>query len=438
MNFMSPYHRTLIPDPPMDGAHLSPGLGPNSPILAQLSPKVFGNSPSLSPKPTFAESLKARLSLSRKSVASSPGLTSRNGTPHFSTINQFPIPTGEGQTFGQGEDDTDVAEMTPRMKFSKFRKAKQSLIAARPATSPMVGQQSEDVGLGFSPAILFNGKEMEPTRPLKFQEPSSAGGRLGGSPSQMLSPSSPTAMLSPGSLSPMLHVGAWGRPVASAEDTGALSPESAYSPLIDSAAASPQITFGADGSPAWTDGDKTPLQHMDASRFAPQSPLHGTTSASALTSPQHHEQATPRPRSSDADEFGLEGDLDYMSQRDSMISVAASTISMMSNSTCKSESVGEEMEKAADRRTKLLESVQLSLAKTKEKEAKRESQAADRYRRSQMSQMSRMSMSQSSSLRNIPEEISGSTQTMGLGLYESEEEGEDDEEKENLQDSLRT
>ncbi len=424
------------PDPPMDGAHLSPGLGADSPILAQLSPKILGNSPSLSPKPSFADNLKARLSL--KSLTSSPGLGSRSSTPRLSTINQFPKPTGNGQTFGQSEEGTEVvdqavnaAETTPKLTSSKSGKVKQvASEAVRPATSPMLGQPDQEAGLGFSPAILFNGQEIEPTRPLRFKKPSSAGGRLGGSPASMYSPASP---------SPRLHAGGWGTTAADNDRANAASPSDAlFSPLITDEATSPsgeRIEFGTAMSPAaWTDADHTPLQETTnafATPVAPQSPLLDMPSISARDSPQL-DQATPRPNSSDAGALAdIEDDLDYLSHRDSMLSVAASTISIMSNSTCMSDSVGEELDLAADRRAKLLASVQQNAVKAQVKEAKRDSHAANRYRKSQMSQMS-----QSSSLRNIPEELSGGVQTMGLGLFESEEEElEDDEEKENLEDS---
>ncbi|SPO20445.1 uncharacterized protein UTRI_00843_B [Ustilago trichophora] len=413
MNFMSPYHRTLIPDPPMDGAHLSPGLGADSPILAQLSPKMRGNSPSLSPKPGFAESLKARLSLSRKSLTSSPGL-SRNSTPRLSTINQFPKPNGEGfQNFAQDEAGNG-AESTPKMKPSKPVKA-----AARPATSPLIGQQAQEVGLGFSsPAILFNGQEMEPTKPLRFKKPSSAGGRLGGSPSPMLSPASP---------SPMLHAEPWG-----ATATQEASPsEALFSPLIAGTDGAPspsgeRIEFGM----AQPSACSTP-----AAPTTPAMPTHDLPSISARNSPQL-DQTTPRPNSAETGAFAdEEEELEHLSYRDSMISVADSTISVMSNSTCMSDSMGEDLDLAADRRAKLLASVQQNLIKAKAKDAKRDSHAANRYRKSQMSQMSH-----TSSLRNIPEEVSDGVQTMGLGLFESEEEDEEDEEeeRETLEDSPKS
>lgn len=409
MNFMSPYHRTLIPDPPMDGAHLSPGLGADSPILAQLSPKMRGTSPSLSPKPGFAESLKARLSLSRKSLTSSPGL-SRNSTPRLSTINQFPKPNSEGfRNFAQ-EEAGNGAESTPKVEPSKPVKAA--------ATSPLIGQQAQEFGLGFSsPAILFNGQEMEPTKPLRFKKPASAGGRLGGSPSPMLSPASP---------SPMLQAEQWGTTA-----TGEASPsEALFSPLITGTdgALSPsgeRIEFGMAQSSACN----TP-----AAPATPTMPTHDLPSISAQNSPQM-DQTTPRPNSADTGAFAdeEEGELEHLSYRDSMISVAASTISVMSNSTCMSDSMGEDLDLAADRRAKLLASVQQNLIKAKAKDAKRDSHAANRYRKSQMSQMS-----QTSSLRNIPEEVSSGVQTMGLGLFESEEEDEVDEERETLEDSPKS
>ncbi|SPO21366.1 uncharacterized protein UTRI_00843 [Ustilago trichophora] len=415
MNFMSPYHRTLIPDPPMDGAHLSPGLGADSPILAQLSPKMRGTSPSLSPKPGFAESLKARLSLSRKSLTSSPGL-SRNSTPRLSTINQFPKPNGEGFRNFVQEGAGNGAEGTPKSEPSKPVKA-----ATRPATSPLIGQQAQEFGLGFSsPAILFNGQELEPTKPLRFKKPASAGGRLGGSPSPMLSPASPA------SPSPMLHAEQWGTTA-----TGETSPsEALFSPLIAGTDGAPspsgeRIEFGMAQSSACN----TP-----AAPATPAMPTRDLPSISAQNSPQM-DQTTPRPNSADtgalADEE--EGELEHLSYRDSMISVAASTISVMSNSTCMSDSMGEDLDLAADRRAKLLASVQQNLIKAKAKDAKRDSHAANRYRKSQMSQMS-----QTSSLRNIPEEVSDGVQTMGLGLFESEEEDEEDEERETLEDSPKS
>lgn len=409
MNFMSPYHRTLIPDPPTEGARLSPGLGADSPILAQLSPKFLATSPA-SPKPSFTESLKARLSL--KSLTGSPSMTSRNSTPRLSTLDQFPQPNGDSFQTLESEGSTKaINETTPKMRSSKPAKSpKRTLEAARPATSPNIGQK--EVGLGFSPAILFNGQEIEPTRPLRFKKPSSAGGRLGGSPSSMLSPASP---------SPMLHADRWGTPAANSEQANVLSPSSVYSPLVGDEPASPsgdRIEFG------------TPASHVD---WNDATPLQGSIPATpalpleAKASPQIDEP-TPRPASSEA--FALaddEHELEYLSHRDSMVSVAASTISMMSNSTCMSDSMGEDLDQAADRRTKLLASVQENLAKAKAKDAKRESHAANRFRKSQMPK--------SSSLRNIPEELSGGAQTMGLGLFESEEEDEDEEEKENLSDS---
>ncbi|CBQ68174.1 conserved hypothetical protein [Sporisorium reilianum SRZ2] len=405
MNFKSPYHRTLIPDPPMDGARLSPGLGADSPILAQLSPKLRGTSPSASPKPGFAESLKARLSLSRKSLTSSPGLASKNSTPRLGTINQFPKPNGDGfRNFadGEGADGAAAAEATPKVGSSKM--------PARPATSPLMAQQANEVGLGFSPAILFNGQEIEPTKPLRFKKPSSAGGRLGASPQSVYSAASP---------SPMLHTGQWGTvPSSNGGQT-----ESAFSPLIAGGDLSPpgeQIEFGVASSPSFCD---TPA--------APAMKLQDLPASSAATSPEMGE-TTPRPTSSSdtgahADE---EDDMAHLSYRDSMISVAASTISIMSNSKCMSDAVGDDLDQAVDRRSKLLASVQQNLAKAKAKDAKRDSQAAQRFRRSHMSQ--------TSSLRNIPEEVSGGVQTMGLGLFESEEEQEDDEERETLEDSPRS
>ncbi|SNX84150.1 uncharacterized protein MEPE_02858 [Melanopsichium pennsylvanicum] len=407
MKFKSPYHRTLIPDPPMDGAHLSPGLGADSPIFAQLSPKMRGMSPSLSPKPGFAESLKARLSLSRKSLTSSPGFASRNSTPRLSTINAFPKPDGENFTEGEIADSTNVAqaETTPKIKPSK--PSKPAKAATRPVTSPLIGQQAKDVGLGFSPAILFNGQEMEPTKPLRFKKPSSAGGRLGGSPSPMLSPASP---------SPMLHTGPW---ESSAAEEASPS-EALFSPLIAENATTPsgeRIEFSMAQSPS---ACSTPA--------APSMPTYDLPSLSEENTPQL-DQATPRP---DTNQAGVVADeeleLEHLSYRDSMISVAASTISMMSNSTCMSEAMGEDLDAAADRRAKLLASVQQNLLKAQAKDAKRDSHAANRYRQS------KISMSQSSSLRNIPEEVSGGVQTMGLGLFESEEE----EERETLEDSPKS
>ncbi|SPO42415.1 uncharacterized protein PSANT_00098 [Moesziomyces antarcticus] len=408
MNFKSPYHRTLIPDPPMDGAHLSPGLGADSPILAQLSPKLLGGSPGASPRPSFTESLKARLSLSRKSLTSSPGYTSRNSTPRLDTINQFPKPGSDGlHSFADATaaHSPAAADATPRLTAGKSVKA-----TARPATSPVVGQ-AEQVGLGFSPAILFNGQEIEPTRPLRFKKPSSAGGRLGGSPQPQLSPGSP---------SPMLHS------------------EGIFSPLVDGidGGASPsgeRIEFGV-SEPQWTETVSSPLEQTEAVSAAGTPVAQTPAIADDLDSPAM-DHSTPRPNSSsDAGVFAEdEEELEYLSHRDSMISVAASTISMMSNSTCMSDSMGDEIDMAADRRAKLLASVQQNVAKAKAKDAKRESHAATRFRKSHMSQMSQMS--QSSSLRNIPEELSGSASTMGLGLFESEEEDANDEEKENLADS---
>ncbi|CDR99057.1 hypothetical protein [Sporisorium scitamineum] len=406
MNFKSPYHRTLIPDPPMDGAHLSPGLGADSPILAQLSPKLRGTSPSASPKPGFAESLKARLSLSRKSLTSSPGLTSKNSTPRLSTINQFPKPNGDGfQQFvdSEGADAAAATDATPKIGSNKS--------PARPATSPLMGQKANEVGLGFSPAILFNGQEIEPTKPLRFKKPSSAGGRLGASPQSIYSAASP---------SPMLHTGQWGTVPSSKEgDT-----ETAFSPLIaggDLGPSGEQIEFGVATSASLCD---TPA--------APSTKLQDLPASSAPTSPEMGE-TTPRPNSSSdvgafADE---EAEMEHLSYRDSMISVAASTISIMSNSTYMSDAMGEDLDHAADRRAKLLASVQQNLAKAKAKDAKRDSQAAQRFRKSYMSQ--------TSSLRNIPEEVSGGVQTMGLGLFESEEELEEEEkDRETLEDSPRS
>ncbi|GAC99514.1 hypothetical protein PHSY_007116 [Pseudozyma hubeiensis SY62] len=406
MNFKSPYHRALIPDPPVDGAHLSPGLGADSPILAQLSPKMRGASPSLSPKPSFSESLKARLSLSRKSLTSSPGLASRSSTP-LSTLNHFPKPDGDGlQIFADGET-MDVAaggDATPRLKPSKPAKA-----ATRPSTSPLLGQQTNGAGLGFSPAILFNGQEMEPTKPLRFKKPSSAGGRLGGSPQSLYSAASP---------SPMLHAGQWGATPTMSVREGATSPSNAFfSPLVaDDTPSNQQIEFGIASSPSICSTPAAPAL---------------TLKQLPATSPEMGE-ATPRPNSSSdsgalADE---EEELEHLSYRDSMVSVAASTISIMSNSTCMSDAVGEDLDLAADRRAKLLATVQQNVAKAKAKDEKRDSQAAQRFRKSQIPQ--------SSSLRNIPEEISGGVQTMGLGLFESEDEVEDEEEREMLEDSPKS
>lgn len=409
MNFMSSYHRTLIPDPPTDSMHLSPGLGADSPILAQLSPKQRGNSPSLSPKPGFAESLKARLSLSRKSITSSPGFNSRSSTPRLSTINQFPQPNGEDFETFAGETSETLTESTPKVKPSKPVKA-----ASRPATSPVVGSN----GLGFSsPAILFNGQEMEPTKPLRFRKPGSAGGRLGGSPSSLLSPAS-------ASPSPMLHADHLGTPRAADSKTLAdASPSSIYSPLM----------AGAEGTHS-PSGERIEFGMAQSSACStPVAPVvEAMPNATDTQSSPQIDEATPRPDSAGAGTFTNEEDeLEYLSHRDSMISVAASTVSIMSNSTCMSDSMGDDLELAADRRAKLLASVQQNLAKAKVKDAKRESHAANRFRKS--------TMSQSSSLRNIPEELSGGVQTMGLGLFEAEaEEEEDEEERETLEDSPKS
>lgn len=409
MNFMSPYHHALIPDPPTDGARLSPGLGADSPILAQLSPKLRSSSPFNSPKPGFAESLKARLSLSRKSLTSSPGFTSRNSTPRLSTINQFPKPNGDDfQNFAEGESAVG-ADTTPTIPPRKSVKA-----TTRPSTSPLLGQQERKTSLGFSPAILFNGQEVEPTKPLQLRKPTSAGGRLAGSPQPMHSPASP---------SPMLHADQWGTPAADTERTERNGPSGMlFSPLMAESEGAPspsgeRIEFGAGASSACS----TPA--------APALPLHDLPATSAHSTP-HIDETTPRPDSADAGASVDENlELDYTSHRDSVISVAASTISMMSNSTCKSDAMGEDLDMAADRRAKLLASVQQNLAKAKAKDAKRDSHAANRYQKSQMSQ--------SSSLRNIPEELAGGVQTMGLGLFESEEENEEEEEKETLEDVSR-
>lgn len=416
MNFTSPYHRALLADPPTDGMRLSPGLGADSPILAQLSPKMLGNSPSLSPKPSFTESLKARLSL--KSLTGSPSFNSRNSTPRMDTINQFPKPNGDG--FSASE----APEATPKVKSS----AKQNL-DARPATSPNLGQS--EVGLGISsPAILFNGQEIEPTRPLRFKKPSSAGGRLGGSPSSLLSPALP---------SPMLHAGGWGAALAQNESaTNATPSEAFYSPLIveEGSPSGERIEFGALTPMSFNDAVSSPMS--EATPAAPSSSMLGMASANEATTPEL-DASTPRPNSSsDSGAFAdEEPELEYLSNRDSirdsMVSVAASTISIMSNSTCMSDSVGEDLEQAADRRARLLATVQQNLAKSKAKDAKRESNAVNRFRKSQMPQ--------SSSLRSIPEALSGGEKTMGLGLFESEEEEaeeeeeEEDEEKEQLTDS---
>ncbi|KAJ1029968.1 hypothetical protein NDA16_000881 [Ustilago loliicola] len=412
MNFMSSYHRTLIPDPPTDSMHLSPGLGADSPILSQLSPKQRGNSPSLSPKPGFAESLKARLSLSRKSITSSPGFNSRGSTPRLSTINQFPQPNGEGFETFAGEANEATTQSTPKMKPSKPVKA-----ASRPATSPVVGMN----GFGFSsPAILFNGQEMEPTKPLRFRKPGSAGGRLGGSPSSLLSP----ALASP---SPMLYADHWGTPRATDSKILAdASPSSIYSPLM----------AGAEGTHS-PSGERIEFGMAQSSACStPAAPaVEAMPNATSTHNSPQFDDTTPRPASADTGAFADEGEeLEYLSHRDSMISVAASTISIMSNSTRMSDSIGEDLELAADRRAKLLASVQQNLAKAKVKDAKRESHAANRFRKS--------TMSQSSSLRNIPEEHQGGVQTMGLGLFESEEEvegaDEEEEERETLEDSPKS
>lgn len=406
MNFQSPYHRALMPDPPMDDAHLSPGLGKDSPILAQLSPKMRGNSPSLSPKPRFTESLKARLG--RKSPTSSPNLAAKNSTP-LMTSSPSPKPNGDHSQNVTGSEAVDGADVTPKIKPSQPAKA-----ATRPATSPLLGQQqTNEVGLGFSsPAILFNGQEFEPTKPLRFKKPTSAEGRPGGSPQSVYSAASP---------SPMLHAGQWGATPTMNQRDGATSPaEAFFSPLVQDSPSGEHIEFGIASSPS-----------ICSTPAAPALTLQQLPATGAATSPEMGD-ATPRPNTSSdsgalADE---EEDLEHFSYRDSVVSVAASTISIMSNSTCRSDSMGEDLDLAADRRAKLLASVQENVAKAKAKDDKRDSQAAQRFRKSQMSQ--------TSSLRNIPEEVSGGVQTMGLGLFESEEEPEEEEEREMLEDSPKS
>jgi hypothetical protein len=217
-----------------------------------------------------------------------------------------------------------------------------------------------------------------------------------------------------------------------------LHSEGIFSPLVDGmdGGASPsgeRIEFGV-SEPQWTENASSPLEQTEAASPAGTPSVQTPATADDLDSPAM-DRSTPRPNSSsDAGAFAEdEEELEYLSHRDSMISVAASTISMMSNSTCMSDSMGDEIDMAADRRAKLLASVQQNVAKAKAKDAKRESHAATRFRKSHMSHMSQMS--QSSSLRNIPEELSGGASTMGLGLFESEEEDANDEEKENLADS---
>lgn len=417
MNFKSPYHHTLIPDPPMDAGHLSPGLGADSPILAQLSPKIRGTSPSLSPnfspKPGFTESLKARLSLSRKSMTSSPGLASKNSTP-LSTLHHFPKPNGD--RFHNFADSADVGDRVAGDATPKVKSSQPAETPARPSTSPLLGQQANEVRFGFSPAILFNGQKIEPTEPLRFKKPSSAAGRLEGSPQSLYSAASP---------SPMLHTSQWGvNPTVDAREDAVDPSEAVSSPRVAQETPSgEQIEFGVTSSPSICGPAAAPALNLNQPQVtsASTSPVMGDT--------------TPRPDlSSDSSalalqEEELESELEHLSYRDSMISVAASTISIMSNSTCLSDTMGEDLDLAADRRAKLLASVQQNVAKAKAKDAKRDSQAAQRYRKSQMSQ--------TSSLRNIPEEVSGGVQTMGLGLFESEEE-RDDEERETLEDSPKS
>ncbi|EST06680.1 hypothetical protein PSEUBRA_004595 [Kalmanozyma brasiliensis GHG001] len=397
MNFMSSYHRALIPDPPADGGHLSPGLGADSPIFAQLSPKLRSTSPSMSPKPGFTDTLKARLSLPRKSFSSSPGLASKNSTPNFS-----PLPSPISATFpllatGEDVDGAATTDATPKMTASRPEKS-----SARPGTTPLLSPQPDEVGLGISsPAILFNGQEIEPTKPLRFKKAAPAGGLLGGSPQSVYSAASP---------SPMLHAGQWA--TSPANDRAATPSESLYSPLIPIGEASlssstERIEFGVASSPDVHSVPSAPaMLHQD---LPPTSPNDG--------------DVTPRPPSTSSAGARADDEDEHLHYRDSVISVAASTISMMSNSTCMSDSMGDDLDLAADRRAKLLASVQQNVAKAQAKDAKRDSQAAERYRLSQMPK--------TSSLRNIPEESS----TMGLGLFESEEEVEEEEEREELDDS---
>lgn len=379
MNFASPYHRALYPDPPLDDGHLSPGIPPNSPLLSQFSPKMLDASPSLSPKPSFTESVKARFSLSRKSATSSPA-----NTPRLGDAEQFPVPQAEGSA--------------------------QKLAPA----SDAVAKQN-----GASPTIMFNGEPTEPTRPLRLRKP------VGAKASPQLASSSKAPEASP---SPIMQNDRW-----ATEPTNSPTPD-IFSPLVpDSEAAltpkGERIDFAkfAETS-SWrepAEGARSPLEEvgdrmsmeltglsaaaMAQSRQALPSPLQ--KNFTAALSPVE-DVPTPKPRVMSSFDF----DTDYTTHRDSMISVAASTISIASNSTCMTDSVGEDLELAADRRVKLLASVQQNLLKAQAKDAKRESKTAARARISHMPH--------SSSLKNIPEELKGGVKTLGLGLFEEEEEEE--------------
>ncbi|PWY97262.1 hypothetical protein BCV70DRAFT_69556 [Testicularia cyperi] len=487
LNFTSPYHRALFPDPPLNENVLPFCLPPNSPILAQ-----FGTSPSASPKPSFTDTVRARLSLSRKSFTSSPGFNSRDNTPRLSAIDLFPKPNSDllktldhfSTTDSKPQDaSSPIIAQNDSSRPLQHHKVKQLASSSlRPATSPVIGQQK-------SPTIMFNGEMVEPTRPLRLNKPGSAGGRLGGSPQLLRAEASP---------SPIMQLDRWASessnshgsdlPVASAAEghsAGLVSPlvadsEGMLSPLgeridftkFDAATArsdswmdSPEeacspldrvesrlsIQQGAgNGLMTTTNGsmlDKPVSNITTKVGVAPlPSPLQESFTAVSSPSTPMEEMATPRPGSnqyaSGRESHLTDEELEYLSHRDSVLSVAASTISMASNSTCMTDSVGDDLELAADRRARLLASVQQNLAKAQAKDAKRESRAADRVRKSYMSRISHAShssqssgMSKSSSLRNIPEELSDGSQTMGLGLFEEadEEEMAQQEEQDQLQ-----
>ncbi|KAN0060328.1 hypothetical protein ACQY0O_007657 [Thecaphora frezii] len=127
--FMSPYHRAVFPDPPSFAARRS--LDDQGRTSLQLQLAAFSPSPLQgSPRPRFSESLKARLSLSRKSVTGLPTPGSRENSPRLPQLEQMPVLKPSA---GPSAPASAKAGTAPSPTMSTFFRPLRSL--SRPSTA---------------------------------------------------------------------------------------------------------------------------------------------------------------------------------------------------------------------------------------------------------------------------------------------------------------
>ncbi|EPQ29132.1 uncharacterized protein PFL1_03420 [Pseudozyma flocculosa PF-1] len=401
--FMSPYHHAVFPDPPSHTGRRSLDDQGRIPLQVQLaamaSPVLAG-----SPKPKFSESLKARLSLSRKSLSGSPILGGpKEGSPRLPQLDQSPKPSSAGVPFPSSQGRADVASSPtltgffrplrslsrPSTAEEKQRIARSPLSSSDPLPATSVAQA---VAIVVAEAASIKSPASDGKGPVRSEagdhvSPIMQPGRWAEGVPQSLADDNLTPRRPP---RPELHridlSALKGLPLSTSTSSTATT-----SPLDEIEA---RISMHIDG-PVKTDETEVPTRtNFDCENIAMEV--------------VDEERNAVHSRSASEVSLGTAPSSVRMSVASSVAASAAETMSIVSS--CATDSVSGEFDEsaAASRRAKLLASVKQNLAKDLAKDREATQTALS-----------------SNALHDMSASLSDEPNNFGLGLYSAEPEEEE-------------